>query len=194
LSNCWLDSFIYLFIAFTYSAHSLTVNYFLVYLFIPFRALIFVSHGFGEHSQRYANYLVPALVREGFLVISHDHGKTIIVQLFTVFVLMGGRSGGWHSPLHINGVPAHPLHTQMGCQPTPYTHTNGVPAYPPTQLVHQKFIALIFLLLRKSSPRGLYLLLPVVLKNLWSPLLHKVLYIYTLFIHIFFWISYLLHF
>ncbi|XP_031568670.1 monoglyceride lipase-like [Actinia tenebrosa] len=36
-------------------------------------ALIFISHGFGEHSGRYSDFLVPALVAEGFLVFSHDH-------------------------------------------------------------------------------------------------------------------------
>ncbi|KAK3755106.1 hypothetical protein QZH41_017925 [Actinostola sp. cb2023] len=37
------------------------------------KALIFVTHGFAEHSARYGDFLVPALVNEGFLVISHDH-------------------------------------------------------------------------------------------------------------------------
>lgn len=37
-----------------------------------------MSHGFGEHSARYGDFLAPALVKDGFLVISHDHGKAIL--------------------------------------------------------------------------------------------------------------------
>ncbi|KXJ12223.1 monoglyceride lipase [Exaiptasia diaphana] len=37
------------------------------------RALIMICHGFGEHSGRYADFLAPALVKEGFLVTTLDH-------------------------------------------------------------------------------------------------------------------------
>ena len=37
-------------------------------------ALIFVSHGVGEHCSRYEEF-AHVLAKQGFLVISHDHGK-----------------------------------------------------------------------------------------------------------------------
>ena len=40
-------------------------------------ALIFVSHGVGEHCSRYEEF-GSVLAKQGFLVVSHDHGKFFI--------------------------------------------------------------------------------------------------------------------
>ena len=40
------------------------------------RALIFVSHGVGEHCSRYEEF-AHVLAKQGFLVVSHDHGKFV---------------------------------------------------------------------------------------------------------------------
>ena len=49
------------------------INFFLI--FYSFNsALIFVSHGVGEHCSRYEEF-GHLLARQGFLVVSHDHGK-----------------------------------------------------------------------------------------------------------------------
>ncbi|EDO29435.1 predicted protein [Nematostella vectensis] len=37
------------------------------------KALIFICHGYGDHSKRYSKFLAQALVDEGFFVLSHDH-------------------------------------------------------------------------------------------------------------------------
>ena len=43
-------------------------------------ALIFVNHGVGEHCSRYEEF-AQVLAKQGFLVVSHDHGK--FCQLFS---------------------------------------------------------------------------------------------------------------
>ena len=40
-----------------------------------FRALLFISHGFGEHSLCYEDF-ASVFTKEGVLVFSHDHSKS----------------------------------------------------------------------------------------------------------------------
>lgn len=56
------------------------------------RALIFVSHGVGEHCSRYEEF-AHVLAKQGFLVISHDHvghgrseGEPVQISSFRVYV------------------------------------------------------------------------------------------------------------
>ena len=48
-----------------------------MFFFAFVSALIFVSHGVGEHCSRYEEF-GSVLARQGFLVVSHDHGKFFI--------------------------------------------------------------------------------------------------------------------
>lgn len=40
-------------------------------------ALIFVSHGVGEHCSRYEDF-AQILAKQGFFVVSHDHGNVLL--------------------------------------------------------------------------------------------------------------------
>ena len=53
--------------------------YLFVCLFVCFSALVFIAHGFGEHSGRYEDF-ANILVEQDYLVFSHDHGRIVILQ------------------------------------------------------------------------------------------------------------------
>ena len=51
---------------------SLTIDF-----LCPYRALLFVSHGVGEHMKRY-DELSQFLIKHGILVFGHDQGKSCV--------------------------------------------------------------------------------------------------------------------
>ena len=88
-----------------------------VMIFFAFvSALIFVSHGVGEHCSRYEEF-GSVLARQGFLVVSHDHGKFFkYLQRMNrpSCLYVPGRGGGKVCFGHLLGMSHWPLRT-----PTP---------------------------------------------------------------------------
>ena len=76
-------------------------------------ALIFVSHGVGEHCSRYEEF-GSVLARQGFLVVSHDHGKFFIYIALLVYMFLGGGKGRFALVIFLLGMSHWPLRT-----PTP---------------------------------------------------------------------------